>query len=278
MAVAPTFDAAWHRWVCENLARGCTPESVVAAMVRDHFSPDEARMHVARVAGAAPAHDSDDAPRLPQDEPWIRTPDRSVRISLRMRRPVIAVFDDLLAPDECDELIRQSELKLERSTVVDPMTGRRRTIADRGSCNAFFQLRENEFIARLDRRIAAAMHWPAENGEGLQILRYGVGGEYKPHFDYFPPADPGSAVHLARGGQRVSTLVMYLNDVEAGGETVFPEIGLEIVPRRGAAVYFEYCDRAGRLDPRTLHGGRPVRAGQKWIATKWMRQRRYAED
>ena len=136
-------------------------------------------------------------------------------------------------------------------------------------------LDENPFIARLDRRIAEVMNWPVENGEGLQILNYQIGGEYKAHFDYFAPADPGSQVHLAHGGQRVSTLVMYLNEVEAGGETVFPDIGLSVVPKKGSAVYFEYCNSLGQVDPLSLHSGMPVIQGEKWIATKWMRQRRY---
>ncbi len=87
--------------------------------------------------------------------------------------------------------------------------------------------------------------------------------------------DPGSAVHLAKGGQRVSTMVIYLNDVEEAGETTFPDVGLSVTPKKGAAVYFEYCNSQNQVDPLTLHAGAPVAAGEKWIATKWMRQRRY---
>jgi hypothetical protein len=68
---------------------------------------------------------------------------------------------------------------------------------------------------------------------------------------------------------------MYLSDVEAGGSTVFPEVGIDVLPHRGNAVYFAYCSENGTLDTRTLHGGSPVGAGEKWIATKWFRQRRY---
>lgn len=68
---------------------------------------------------------------------------------------------------------------------------------------------------------------------------------------------------------------MYLNDVAVGGSTVFPEIGLDVLPRKGHAVYFAYCDDDGALDARTLHGGSPVSGGEKWIATKWFRQRAY---
>jgi prolyl 4-hydroxylase len=124
-------------------------------------------------------------------------------------------------------------------------------------------------------RIAEFMNWPQERGEGLQILHYHIGGEYKPHYDYFPPQDTGSDPHLATGGQRQATLIIYLNDVEQGGETIFPDTSLSITPRRGSAVYFSYCNSAGQVDPATLHGGAPVLRGEKWIATKWVRERRY---
>jgi prolyl 4-hydroxylase len=68
---------------------------------------------------------------------------------------------------------------------------------------------------------------------------------------------------------------MYLNDVPAGGETVFPKLNLSVVPEKGSAVHFEYCNSLGQIDARTLHGGLPVKEGEKWISTKWMRQRRY---
>lgn len=125
-------------------------------------------------------------------------------------------------------------------------------------------LNENPFIARRDLRIAEVMNRSAENGEGLQILNYQMGGEYTAHFDYFATADPGSQIHLAHGGRRVSTLVTYLNDVEDGGETVFPDIGLSVVPRQGLAVYSEYGNSLGQVAPLSLHAGMPVIQGEKW--------------
>ena len=76
-----------------------------------------------------------------------------------------------------------------------------------------------------------------------------------------------------RGGQRVGTIVMYLREPEKGGGTVFPNVHLSVAPKRGNAVFFSY----ERPDPstRTLHGGAPVTAGEKWIATKWLREREF---
>ena len=134
----------------------------------------------------------------------------------------------------------------------------------------FFQPAEFPVCARLETRIAALLDWPLENGEGLQVLRYRPGAEYKPHYDYFDPAEPGTPTILKRGGQRVGSLVCYLNTPEAGGATVFPDVGLEVAPVQGNAVFFSY-DRP-HPSTRTLHGGAPVIAGEKWVATKWMRE------
>ena len=137
----------------------------------------------------------------------------------------------------------------------------------------FFRRAENELVRRIEARIARLVNWPEENGEGLQILHYRPGTEYKPHYDYFDPAQPGTPSILQRGGQRVGTLVMYLAEPEKGGGTIFPDVHLEIAPKRGNAVFFTY--ERPHPSTRTLHGGSPVLAGEKWIATKWLRERRF---
>jgi prolyl 4-hydroxylase len=144
----------------------------------------------------------------------------------------------------------------------------------RAQCRSV-RLREDPFIAQLDERLAAIMNGPPENGEGLQVLHYGPGGVYPPHFDFLVPSNPAVAQSIARSGQRVSTLIVYLNDVIEGGETVFPEVGFSVVPRRGNGVYFEYTNSRMQVDPRSAHGGAPVIQGEKWIVTKWMRSLKF---
>jgi hypothetical protein len=134
---------------------------------------------------------------------------------------------------------------------------------------------ERPVIAALDKRISLLMNSPVDNGEGLQILRYGPGTQSTPHFDFLIPSNEANRQSLAHSGQRISSLVVYLNDVAAGGETKFPEIGLSVSPKKGNAVYFEYCNSLGQVDSLSLHAEAPVIAGEKWAATKWMRQRRF---
>jgi prolyl 4-hydroxylase len=144
---------------------------------------------------------------------------------------------------------------------------------DRTSNGMFFTRGESELARRIEARIARLLNWPVENGEGLQVLHYRPGAEYKPHYDYFDPAAPGTPTILKRGGQRVGTVVMYLSEPEKGGGTTFPDVQFEVAPKRGNAVFFSYA----QPDPssKSLHGGAPVIAGEKWIATKWLREREF---
>ena len=190
-----------------------------------------------------------------------------------VREPRVVVFGDLLSADECDELIELARRRLARSETVQTATGGSEVHGARTSDGMFFERGEYPLCARLEARFAALLDWPVENGEGLQVLRYRPGAEYKPHYDYFDPEQPGTPSLLQRGGQRVASLVCYLNTPAAGGATVFPDAGLDVAPLQGNAVFFSYT----RPHPstRTLHGGAPVVEGEKWVATKWLRERRF---
>jgi len=182
----------------------------------------------------------------------------------------VIVFGGLLSDEECDALMELARPRLSRSETVDNATGGSEINAARTSDGMFFERGETALIQRIEQRIADLVRWPVDHGEGMQILRYRPGAEYRPHHDYFDPAHPGTATILRRGGQRVGTVVMYLNAPEGGGATTFPEVQLEVAPVKGNAVFFSY-DRA-HVVTRTLHGGAPVVAGEKWVATKWLRE------
>ncbi|MGZ8273595.1 MAG: 2OG-Fe(II) oxygenase [Burkholderiaceae bacterium] len=213
--------------------------------------------------------------QLAQTPNAFATSDREVAMLFALAAPRVILFGNLLGAEECEELIEMSRGKLARSSVVNAATGNYDVHPHRTSSGTHFNRGENALIQRIERRISELVQHPVERGEPLQILHYQPGGEYKPHFDYFDPGQPGNEVVLQHGGQRVATLVMYLNDVQAGGSTVFPEVGLDVLPRQGNAVYFAYTTEQGQLDARSLHGGNPVSEGEKWIATKWFRERPY---
>ncbi|UTR10386.1 2OG-Fe(II) oxygenase [Evansella sp. LMS18] len=194
----------------------------------------------------------------------IITNDREINIIARFEEPKIVVLDNVLSDEECNELIRQSADRLTRSKIVDTSDNHEL----RTSSSMFFEEAENEVIARIERRVSQIMCIPEEHGEGLQILNYKPGQEYKAHHDYF-----SSSARPVKN-PRISTLVMYLNDVEEGGETTFPKLNLSVSPKKGSAVYFEYFYNDSDLNELTLHAGTPVIKGEKWAATQWMRRQR----
>ena len=143
--------------------------------------------------------------------------DKWVEVLLRQHDPELVVFSNFLSPPECEALMDLARPRLSHSLTVDIKTGGEELHPSRTSQGMFFERHESALVQRIEARIAKLLHWPARNGEGLQVLRYGKAAEYRPHYDYFDPAEPGTQEILQRGGQRVGTLIMYLNDPEKGG-------------------------------------------------------------
>ncbi len=272
-----------RQWIVDQASAGHGAETVLKAMIASGWSEDVAvdameatlRGHLEEVAveqglpAAVPVPDAS----LDESPMYVDAGDRQVCVLQAMYNPRVIVFGNLLSDAECEDLIALAKPRLARSLTVETKTGGEEVNADRTSNGMFFQQGENPLVQRIEARIARLVQWPVENGEGLQILQYGPGAEYKPHYDYFDPAEPGTPTILKRGGQRVATLVMYLGEPEKGGGTVFPDVHLEVGPKRGNAVFFTY--ERPHPSTRTLHGGSPVIAGEKWIATKWLRERKF---
>ncbi len=272
--------AELRRWIVAQVQAGQGADAVLQSMKSSGWSEEVAidalestlREHLQEQAQARVL-----PPEAPVPEPalgdaplYLDAGDRRVSVLAMMAMPRIVVLGGLLSDAECEALMDAARPRMSRSLTVTTATGGQEVNADRTSQGMFFARGESELIARIEARIARLVNWPVENGEGLQVLRYGPGTEYKPHYDYFDPDQPGTATLLQRGGQRVGTVVMYLSEPEQGGGTTFPDVGLTVAPQRGHAVFFSYA----RPHPasRSLHGGAPVGAGEKWIATKWLRE------
>ncbi len=290
MSMSVNFSPELSGWILHNLDRGCTVEDLVNSMIAQKFEPSialglvDAFWH-ARSEGIDPPTASvviDSAlaeyryeiPRLAPGS-VIRTADRDIPVLLRLDQPVIALLDGVLSAEECERVIELARNRLRPSTVVDLLTGEDKIAAHRDSEGMFFELEETPFIAKLDRRISEVMNCPIENGEGLQVLHYGPSAKNTPHFDFLAPSNPANRESLVRSGQRISTLVTYLNDVESGGETFFPEVGLSVSPKKGNSAYFEYGNSVRQVDPKSAHASAAVNEGEKWVVVKWMRERRF---
>ncbi|XP_075482336.1 putative prolyl 4-hydroxylase 3 [Primulina tabacum] len=198
--------------------------------------------------------------------------------------PRASIYHNFLSKEECEYLINFARPHMKKSTVVDSKTGKSKDSRVRTSSGMFLRRGQDKIIRTIEKRIADYTFIPAEHGEGLQVLHYEVGQKYEPHYDYFL-----DEFNTKNGGQRIATVLMYLSDVEDGGETIFPAAkgnfsavpgwnemsecarrGLAVKPKMGDALLFWSMRPDATLDPSSLHGGCPVIKGNKWSTTKWM--------
>ncbi|CAN1226418.1 Probable prolyl 4-hydroxylase 10 [Linum perenne] len=170
-------------------------------------------------------------------EPWVEV------ISWE---PRAFVYHNFLSKDECEYLISLAKPHMVKSTVVDSETGKSKDSRVRTSSGTFLARGRDKVVRDIEQRIADFSFIPVDHGEGLQILHYEVGQKYEPHYN---------------GGQRIATVLMYLSDVEEGGETVFPNAkgnyrqkGLSVKPKMGDALLFWSMNPDASLDPSSLHG------------------------
>lgn len=265
-------------WILTTTRDGHSTADVLRLMQDSGYDPRQSRRIVAQVLKmplAALHADNTGAKRSglrtthPQ-APRVTLDGHIIDVSLSVDTPALRVLENLLGADECDELIALARPRLQRALTVDS-EGHQQVDQRRTSEGMFFALNESPLISRIEQRLARLLDVPASHGEGLQVLHYLPGQEYEPHFDWFDADQPGYDAITAVGGQRIASVVMYLNTPEQGGGTAFPELGLTVTARRGTAVYFAY--EGGDLS--SLHAGLPVERGEKWIATKWLRERPY---
>lgn len=176
--------------------------------------------------------------------------------------PHIDIVRAVLDPAECTWLMSRAEPLLKPSLVDDGRTGIGRPDPIRTSHGAAFVPHEADLVVQaITSRIAALTGTQADHAEALYVMRYSPGQQYRPHLDALPGLK----------NQREWTAIVYLNDSFEGGETAFPKLGLSLRLGAGDMILFRNSDSGQNPDPRMLHAGRPVTAGQKWIATRWIR-------
>ena len=188
---------------------------------------------------------------------------------------------DFLTSAECDALVRAARAKgLETSLLFKSDSN----VIDTGvrvSEQTWLLDTDAAVVADVSKRVEKLSGMPSENQEALQVVHYGVGGKYEPHFDACDTrsTDTPSCERMnGRGaGPRLRTVLLYLSDVAGGGGTTFPRIGTTIRPQKGKAVVFDNVDSETHviLD-KSFHGGDPVTEGEKWVANKWIHARKWS--
>ncbi len=263
-------DVVSARLLIERLARGegCEPQPAAARELQAQL----ARRGIGRlphIEAATPVASGLAPGALALEEAWL-----PVAAHEHHPNPRIITVDNLLSADECRLLVANAEAHLQRSKAVDPDSGTAEAMGLRTSSDASIDPIIEDLALRLVQlRMARAANLPLSHAEHLTVLQYEPGQEYRPHRDYLPSSTV--AREGMRSGNRLRTICVYLNEVEAGGETEFPIAGVKVTPKAGRAVIFDNLRNDGSPEPDSLHAGLPVQRGQKWLATLWLRQAPY---
>ena len=272
-----------NAWLRAQTLRRVDPDEMVAAMVRSGKGQEMAALLVGLAQQGMFLGEHQDARVAKRVGPQSLEAaharshhadggDVCVRKLISLGSLDVVVYENFLSDVESDHIRRVALARLERSTVVGPgMSSVEMPI--RTSDGAFLEIGHDPIVAAVEQRIAAVTGIPAEHGEALQVLRYQGAQEYRPHFDFFEPQDPLESRKIDQAGNRVGTMILYLSDVPLGGSTYFPQLQMAIHPKRNNALWFGYMGADGVPDMRSEHAGLPVLDGEKWIATKWLRQR-----
>ena len=185
--------------------------------------------------------------------------------------PILYVVDNFLSNDECDAFIKASEGKLQPSTVIN--LDNELQHENRTSENCWIEHDANDMVHEVSKRLSILVQIPIRNAEQYQLVYYKKGAKYMPHFDSFDYETEDGKKYWEPGGQRMITVIAYLNDVEEGGETGFPKLDINIPPKKGDVVVFHNCiEGTTEINPDALHAGSPVVSGEKWAVNLWFRE------
>ncbi|KAJ8546014.1 hypothetical protein K7X08_018597 [Anisodus acutangulus] len=204
--------------------------------------------------------------------------------------PRALYFPNFATIEQCQGIIKMAKAELKPSSLaLRKGETAENTKGIRTSSGMFISASEDKtgILDLIEEKIAKATMIPRTHGEAFNVLRYEIGQSYHSHYDAFDPSQYGP-----QKSQRVASFLLYLSEVEEGGETMFPFesgqnmdanydfrkcIGLKVKPRRGDGLLFYSLFPNGTIDPTSLHGSCPVIRGEKWVATKWIRNQEQDE-
>jgi prolyl 4-hydroxylase len=188
--------------------------------------------------------------------------------------PLVCVFENFLSNKEVEHILAAAEPKLKQALVSAAKSGV--PSAGRSGSSCWIPQGFDEVIEELSLRIAEVVGNGLEYAESLQVIHYAESEQYAPHFDAWDKATERGQRCMHKGGQRMVTCLLYLNDVEEGGGTCFPNLDMEIRAEKGRMVLFHNCHEGSTVrHPDSLHGGMPVLKGEKWACNFWFRELEY---
>ncbi|MEG3124733.1 prolyl hydroxylase family protein [Sphingomonas sp. GB1N7] len=188
----------------------------------------------------------------------------------RVPSPKLTLFlrKGFLEPELCAGIVALIEAQRRPSTISDPNGDAAFRTSETCDLNP-----ADPSVIEVERRIMEFTGLDPAHGEPMQGQRYAVGQEFKGHTDYFEPQGADFAKYCSVAGQRTWTVMIYLNDPAAGGATRFKTIDKIVPPELGKLLAWNNLRTDGTPNPATIHQGMKVRAGVKYVITKWFRER-----
>ena len=185
--------------------------------------------------------------------------------------PLIQVIDHLISAETCDYFIQKGGPKLARALVSGDTGGK--LSSGRTGSNCWLSFKDDSRLNHVSKEISEYIDIPIDHAEKMQLIYYGPGQEYRPHFDAFDLKTDRGVRCTKNGGQRLITALLYLNDVPKGGGTIFPKLNITVEAKKGRVLLFENTLlNDSTRHPLSLHGGLPVEEGEKWAVNLWFRQ------
>jgi len=261
----------WKDWIELNISRGCDKNGIYKILLDEGFSSINIEkemgyvpnIDVTSIINPLKAHQDTELTEDVQSEEDIIYIPNAQKLATDLAE--FYTLPDFLNSEECDQITELIKEKLRPSTIVSAGDSDE---AYRTSSTCDFE-KPNPFFAEIDRRMCAILGIDCSYSEITQGQYYEIGEEFKAHTDYFE--GPGSKEHTIKQGQRTFTFMVYLNDVESGGETEFIRLKQKIKPKKGTAIIWNNLNKDGSNNHNTLHQAHPVRSGFKSIITKWFR-------
>jgi len=189
-------------------------------------------------------------------------------LQVRATDPLVGVRDQIISPLECDYIIAKARDQMRPAGVV--LEEKNDRSKGRSGTSCWLRYAEDCNIGAIGQRIADMVGLPLANAESMQVIHYGVSQEYRHHFDAYNLTSAKGQRAAKWGGQRLLTVLVYLNDVLAGGGTDFSKLAVTIDAKSGRMVVFHNTREDTSVPhPNSLHAGLPVLEGEKWAFNMW---------
>jgi prolyl 4-hydroxylase len=287
----------WQDWIQVNIERGCDLEEIREILLKEGFNAEDIKQYIALQNKNKPNEDLVDAPIVSKKDPFFKRLKllykkyKSVRdrlleeanlesnkttlpidenFRIRTNKAEIYSIDDFLNPEETKEVISIIKTRLRPSTIASGEGETDQGYRTSKTCD--LGNLENKLLKDIDRRICNFLGIDHKFSEVIQGQFYEVGEEFKAHTDFFEKDQMQE--YGGDRGQRTYTFMIYLNDVEEGGETEFLNLKRTFKPKTGSAIAWNNLTEDGLVNSNTMHQAHPVIKGNKAVITKWFREKK----